>query len=118
MKIIHYLNTIIYFLSALSIFFVSYINDKLVGLLILIPILLGIYQPLFALIILSIIDRSDKSKMKHLSYYLGGVFIYFIFVFFLSAFHLDYKFIGIIMSAIPIMLATYFVFVTYKIQKS
>ncbi len=118
MKIIHYLNTLIYTACLLLIIgsYCLYSNGDLYGGYIIISmIVLGILQPFLAFIILLSIDWSNKKKKKNIIYYWSSVIVFFIITY--IAAHMQIDFVLKILSYIPICIATYFVYVTYLIQK-
>jgi len=120
MKTIYYINLTLY-LGCLLLILMNFIEGKgannFGGFLILGSILLGIMQPLSAFILLILVDSSEKLKIKYLNYYFFGIVLFFLCTAIIHYFHLDYKLILYIVGSMPILLATYFTFITYKVQE-
>jgi len=120
MKTIYHIN-LTFYLGYLLAILMTFIEGKdannLAGFLMLGPILLGITQPLSAFILLILVDSSEKLKIKYLNYYFLGIVIFFLSISIIDYFHLDYKIILYVIGSIPMLLATYFIFITYKFQE-
>ena len=120
MKIIYHINLTIY-LGYLFVILMAFIegNDAnyLMGFLMLGPILLGVTQPLSAIVLLILVDSTEKLKIKYLNYYFLGIVIFFLCISIIDYFHLDYKIILYTIGSMPLILATYFIYITYKFQE-
>lgn len=117
MKIIHYINITLY--STCVILIIIGLLDKKYGFNIIIShLILGFGQPLLNLLILCNINDIDKSVMKYSHCYWVFIIVFFLLVLIFSILRLENSPLGYILMILPFLIATYFTYTTYKIQKS
>ena len=122
MKTIHYINVTIYFLFIIIIIFngiaistVSY--DSFEVFILLGLIILGVTQPILALILLLYIPELNKMNRRLLYCYWLVVLLFFTLALIASTKTISEQFIKYIGPVLLLIAPTLFVFTTYKIQK-
>ena len=107
MKATYYINLFFLIITVLTVF----INPLIV---IVALILLGFIQVISALYVVSIRNTLSKKKQKLLAIYFTVILGWLLLSCITSLLHLDFKSVAILIGVIPIVLAFYFVFVTYR----
>lgn len=108
MKILHYIN-----FAAVAITLLLYASMGFNGFYA--QFILGCFQLLFALILTLAFKKFDSRQTVKLFYYWIGVIIWFVLALSLDSLRSTY-FEPVIIIAIPMCIAAYFVYVTYRIH--
>lgn len=114
MKIAHYINTALYSICLILIV-IGLINKNYGFNIIISHIILGVSQPILSLI--TLYNANSNDEFRYISYYWMFVVVFFLLILIFSVLRLENTLLATILSISPTLIATYFVFTTYKIQK-
>ena len=117
MKLIHILNVAIYLCCLLLTLSTLIYNDKSFY-VIYSYIILGITQPILAFIILFFCGILTKDKRDLLYGYWGLIIIFFTLLTVVGILHIDNEIVMKLLSIIPSLIATHFLYVTYSLLKN
>jgi hypothetical protein len=89
--------------------------NPLVGVVLLIP--LGLIQVITALFFVTKRTVINSRNQKLLAIYFMAIFVWFILMALISALHIDIDVLAIILGLLPILIAVYFLYFLFQLQK-
>lgn len=110
MKFLFYFNLTCFLLVVLST-----VVNPLVGVVLLIP--LGLIQVITALFFVTKRTVLNSRNQKLLAIYFTAIFVWFILMALISVLHIDIHVLEIILGLLPILIAVYFLYFLFQLQK-